>query len=50
MDQNSNPTAAPETASQRKAYETPALTDLGSFAELTQGSVVNTGGDAGGYS
>jgi hypothetical protein len=46
MDQINKAAVTPEpTQSERKAYETPALTDLGSFAELTQGSFVNTGVD-----
>ena len=43
-------TITPEvTQSERKPYNTPALTDFGSFAELTQGSA-GTGADAGFYS
>lgn len=40
-----------ETAQQdRKPYTTPALTDFGSFAEITHGTFAGTGADSGIYS
>jgi hypothetical protein len=50
MDQNKNVPAIQETAQpERKPYSTPELTDLGSFAEITQGAI-NVGADIGIYS
>lgn len=50
MDQTITAAVAEEAAqTERKPYSTPTLTDLGSFAEITQGAV-NIGPDIGIYS
>jgi hypothetical protein len=38
MDHITNANASQETRTERKAYETPTLTDFGSVAEITQGA------------
>lgn len=35
---------------ERKSYNTPTLTDFGSFAEITQGTLAGVGPDGGIYS
>jgi hypothetical protein len=47
MEETQNSTPIDET---RKEYVTPALTDFGSFAEITQGSFAGGGVDNGSYS
>lgn len=49
MDQNENKATTHDAQPERKPYSTPSLTDLGSFAEVTQGAV-NVGADIGIYS
>ena len=49
MDQTTNATASLVTA-ERKTYETPTLTDFGSFAEITQGASGVAATDSGVYS
>lgn len=51
MDHTTNapvPTSAAQA--ERKAYNTPTLTDFGSFAELTHGTLAGIGPDSGVYS
>ena len=51
MDQASSTPVSTETIQdERKAYETPTLTDFGSFAEITQGPPGGLGPDSGIYS
>jgi hypothetical protein len=51
MDRTTTSPVTTETAqAERKPYNTPTLTDFGSFAEITQGTFAGTGGDSGVYS
>jgi hypothetical protein len=51
MDQTTNtPVSHDSVQAERKAYNTPSLTDFGSFAEITQGTFAGTGPDGGFYS
>jgi hypothetical protein len=46
MDQNNNvPVSHDSVQAERKAYNTPTLTDFGSFAEITQGTFAGVGPD-----
>jgi hypothetical protein len=51
MDQTTNAPVSHDTVqADRKAYNTPTLTDFGSFAEITQGTFAGLGPDSGIYS
>lgn len=51
MDRSTTSPVSNETAqAERKTYNTPTLTDFGSFAEITQGTFAGVGPDTGIYS
>lgn len=51
MDRTTIAPVSTETAqAERKQYDTPTLTDFGSFAEITQGTIAGVGADSGVYS
>jgi hypothetical protein len=50
MDQSNTPVSTETAQQDRKPYTTPALTDFGSFAEITQGTFAGVGADSGIYS
>ncbi|HYC89057.1 MAG TPA: lasso RiPP family leader peptide-containing protein [Thermoanaerobaculia bacterium] len=50
MDQKTAPVPQEARTAERKVYTSPTLTDFGSFAEITQGSVGTSGADGGIYS
>ena len=51
MDQKqTNPVSTEPVQGERKKYESPALTDFGSFADITQGTLAGVGADSGVYS
>jgi hypothetical protein len=50
MDQTNTPVSMDAVQTDRKAYNTPTLTDFGSFAEITQGTFAGVGPDSGVYS
>jgi len=51
MDRTTTSPVTTETAqAERKTYNTPTLTDFGSFTEITQGTFAGVGADAAVYS
>ena len=51
MNQTTNNSVSSETVNtDRKPYVAPVLTDFGSFAEITQGTLAGVGADSGIYS